>query len=194
MIESLLDHAGWTMEMIDYIAVSAGPGSYTGLRIGASTAKGLCFAAGVPLVAVPTLEALALQARPTASEGDLIVATLDARRGNVYGAAFQICSDEVMAVVVEQTVMDAVEFVASLPETGGDVWLIGDGSPRLEPELDGVGVLRLDNQPSAITVAEVAEQHWLTGKTVDVTSFEPNYLREFVAERPKGNAFEKLPF
>lgn len=194
LIDSLLDHAGWTMAELDFVAVSAGPGSYTGLRIGVSTAKGLCFARDVPLIAVSTLAAYAHQVAPFVSTGDLVISSFDARRSSVYGAAFKIEADGRMADVVKPTAATAADFAGSLPATSGMTWLLGDGAALIAPHLTASHQRRLAYPPSASTVAAIAHERWGRREIADVASFEPLYLREFVAKKPAASAFEKLPF
>ncbi len=96
LIREALAHAGAQPADLDVIAVSAGPGSYTGLRIGLSTAKGLCLASGAALAAVPTLDALADAALMPAEDGDGVVVAARSRRGEIYGAAFDVRDHELV--------------------------------------------------------------------------------------------------
>lgn len=194
LIQSMVQHAGWSLADLAYVAVSAGPGSYTGLRIGVSTAKGLCYATGSALVAAPTLEALARRVEPFAAPGDVIVAAFDARRSMIYGAAFVVEDERRLRCLAGPEADDAAAFAALLPQNGGTTWMVGDGSAKLAAEVSDDGVRCLDIAPSASTVAVVGHERWLRGATEDLASFEPQYLREFVAKKPAGSAFEKLPF
>ena len=93
LVDNLLERAAVNRADLDAIAVSMGPGSYTGLRIGVSTAKGLAMALDAALIGVPTLEALAASVQPAAATGDVACALLDARRDEVYAAAYEITDD-----------------------------------------------------------------------------------------------------
>lgn len=194
VIQSLLHQSGWTMKDVDYVAVSDGPGSYTGLRIGVSTAKGICYAAGLPLVAASTLEALADQTLPMASTGDVIVASFDARRGNVYSALYRVSEDGALTEYRSPVVAKAADLAAVIPQSFETTWLVGDGSAQIRAERYLKNERMVDVSPSAESVARIAHLRWLEGETEDVATFEPRYLREFIAEKPARNAFEKLPF
>jgi tRNA threonylcarbamoyladenosine biosynthesis protein TsaB len=183
LIEDVLRHADVAADALDAIAVSMGPGSYTGLRIGVSTAKGWAAAVGAELVGVPTLEALAARAGPAAQPGDVACALLDARRDEVYAAAYRVGPDEVDL----QAGPDALA-VDALPDWLGSVegrlWLLGDGAAKARETLSRVGapttVLPPDRTgPSAAWVARRAGPRLATGDTADVATFEPFYLKDF---------------
>ncbi|MFW5973306.1 MAG: tRNA (adenosine(37)-N6)-threonylcarbamoyltransferase complex dimerization subunit type 1 TsaB [Bacteroidota bacterium] len=195
VVRSLLARAEWQLADLGYIAVSAGPGSYTGLRIGLSTAKGLCYASGARLVGVSSLEALGRRLFAAARPGDLLVPAFDARRGDIYAAIYR--HDEHSMGVVEMPVAsDAgaiAERLTSLP--AGDLWLAGSGTDKLAAALpDERLTRRTETTPDATAVALVAWQRWQRGETEDLAAFEPYYLRKFVAKRPERSPFEKLPF
>ncbi|MES3629651.1 MAG: tRNA (adenosine(37)-N6)-threonylcarbamoyltransferase complex dimerization subunit type 1 TsaB [Longimonas sp.] len=112
LIEETLDHADVAASQVEAVAVSAGPGSYTGLRIGMSSAKGFAMAVGCPLVTVPTLEAAAHALAPWASPGDMVVAALDARRNDVFAAAYiatDVAGGSITPIPTHEAWTEAVE-------------------------------------------------------------------------------------
>nr|BCX00412.1 MAG: tRNA (adenosine(37)-N6)-threonylcarbamoyltransferase complex dimerization subunit type 1 TsaB [Bacteroidota bacterium] len=188
-VEEALAHAGWRYEDLQAVAVSAGPGSYTGLRIGTSTAKGLCFALGIPLIPVPTLEALAWGVNPIAGHlGVDILAAIDARREHVYAALYRPGNEPELLWGPELSPISAL--VARL---AGPVLLVGPGSRKSAHALQASAkesILLPDSwiRPSAEWVAQRAQIRLLRGQTADIASFEPWYLRDFVAG-PARNPF-----
>jgi tRNA threonylcarbamoyladenosine biosynthesis protein TsaB len=201
MIEEALRLGGMAARDLDAVAVSAGPGSYTGLRIGVSTAKGLALAADAALVAIPTLEALAVSATVQAEYGDYVCALLNARRHERYAAVYRIPSPQRLAVHQACTVLATADLADWLDvPAGARCWLVGEGSPQALPMLDRTGHLHLRLldpsviAPTAARVARLALTKLLDGHTEDVARFEPLYLKSFVAKTPKHSMFEKLSF
>lgn len=207
LISDVLRYGGIAARDLDAVAVSAGPGSFTGLRIGASTAKGLASAVDAELVAVPSLEALAYSAAGAVGvidASDILLAVFDARRDEVFAAAFRRQADGSLGVHRETAAVSAVEVVDWLGMVAGTVFLAGDGSAKLAAawgdEMPGVhlpGVHLLSDavvRPSAASVARLGAERLAQGETVDVAEFEPFYLKEFVAKMPAASALAKLPF
>lgn len=199
MLSDALRYGGLKASDVDVLAVSAGPGSYTGLRIGVSTAKGLAAAVDAKLVAVPSLEALAFGSRYALSEGDVMVAAFDARRDEVFAAAFAASTNGRLDEVRRTDAILVGEAAEWLGNVEGNVLLAGDGAAKLHVALTGLDfdVMRLpqmDVFPSAGAVARLGAERLSSGDTADVASFEPHYLKEFVARKPATTAFEKLPF
>lgn len=168
----------------DAVAVSAGPGSYTGLRIGVSAAKGVCYALAVPLIAVSTLELMALAARTSGKcfDYDAIRPVLDARRMEVYTALYDAtggCLEAPQAMVVEAHTFD--DELASKR-----VLFAGNAAAKLKPVIAHVGA-GFDETvvPLAENMAFFAENAFKEGRFVDVAYFEPNYIKEFVATKRK---------
>ena len=184
LVQRVLRDHGKTPADLDVIAVSAGPGSYTGLRIGASTAKGLAFAADAALVAVPTLEALARAAQADQPEAEHpVLAVLPSRRGEVYAAIYKVESDGLVAVR-ESEAIEVTEIDEWLPES--ELHIVG---PAAETVLDAVPdpdrLLPLVGAPSAVHVAMLGLERFKGGRTENVAAWEPFYLKAFVAKPPR---------
>lgn len=183
LIEQVLQKASKSMNDLDAIAVSEGPGSYTGLRIGVSTAKGLCYTLGIPLIAVPTLMAMAHEVNLDDIGGDLIVPMIDARRMEVYTATYNRylgLEEELRPLILDHT-----SFQETL-ETEV-VFFVGNGVAKFEPLLENVEKARFikDLSPSAWAVGLLANCKYEQGDFVDVAYFEPNYLKAYQATTPK---------
>lgn len=179
-IKEVIDEAGIGVKGIDAVAVSRGPGSYTGLRIGVSAAKGLAYALGVPLVAVDTLMLMAMAARKM-TEADLYVPMIDARRMEVYSAVYDAGMDKVRdveAVVVDE---DSYSF---LPEDK-TVCFCGDGMNKCREVIKHACVRWVDDiYPSAVMMGGEAERLYAEKCYEDVAYFEPYYLKDFVGGAP----------
>jgi len=164
---------------LDAIAVSKGPGSYTGLRIGVSAAKGLCFAIDKPLISVATLEALAHQIK---IEEGVIVPMLDARRMEVYSAIFDLnykqIRDTQAQILEEQSFKDYLE--------EGKVYFIGNGVEKTKTLISHPNAIFVDNKlPSANEMSLLANNKYKKNDIEDVAYFEPYYLKDFIALKPK---------
>ena len=182
LVREALAHAGARPDALGVVAVSAGPGSYTGLRIGLSTAKGLCLATGAALVAVPTLDALADAARDAADEGDAVIVAARSRRGEVYGAAF-----EMRGGALVETRPSAPVALADLPAwcpSAARAWVLGDAADAVL-ETFGPTARPLRARASALPIALRGAERAASGQTVDVASFEPDYLKPFEATQPR---------
>ena len=181
-VDEALREARLTVEDLDAVAVSMGPGSYTGLRIGVSLAKGLCFGGGKPLIAVGTLNALAHAAIERTGEDALYCPMIDARRMEVYAAVFdrqERTVREVGAVVVDEHSFS--DLLSASP-----VYFFGNGSDKVRSVLTHQNARFLsDVTTSALNMMALAEQKFTAGEFVDVAYFEPFYLKEFVATTPK---------
>ena len=171
----------------DAVAVSAGPGSYTGLRIGASLAKGFCYARSLRLLALPTLKVLSvpvLLQHDDLPEDALVCPMLDARRMEVYTAVYTRALQEVWAVqplVVEPGCFDALL-------AGHPVYFFGPGAEKCKAVIRHERAHFLDGvEPLARYMSPLAEMASARGEFADVAYFEPNYLKEFVAIQSKKN-------
>ena len=172
-IQDVLDSAGTKLKDLNAIAVSQGPGSYTGLRIGVSAAKGLSYALNIPLIAVDTLEILARQLQ---IESGLIVPMLDARRMEVFIRVFSpnyLPQEDIKALIVEPDSFDKYT---------GDLHFVGDGAPKLKDVIKDTRFFYHDTilYPSAKEMITIANAKFLAQDFVDVAYFEPYYLKDFV--------------
>lgn len=182
LIEKVLASAGKTMQALEAIAVSEGPGSYTGLRIGVSTAKGLCYTLGIPLIAISTLEAMACSVKDLEHEDVLYVPMLDARRMEVYTATY----DKALEVLdtVRPLILDEDSFAETLKDN--KVFFFGNGSSKFEEILNHPNAVFLPNiVPEAWAVGKLASEKWSQEVFEDIAYFEPNYLKEYQATKPK---------
>ena len=180
------------MEQLDAVAVSKGPGSYTGLRIGVSTAKGVCYAADKPLLAIDTLHAMAygmaVRLADSLQPTDLLIPMIDARRMEVYRAVFDTQRNPVAgteALVVDENSFDELQKQHRL-------WLFGDGAAKLNSLFTHQSQIHIvdDLLPSAAYMAELADQALNARDFVDVAYFEPFYLKDFVAGKPHVKGLE----
>lgn len=174
----------------DAIAVSGGPGSYTGLRIGTSMAKGLCMGWGVPLIAIPTLDIMAAKAiRCIADNDSLYCAMLDARRMEVYASVY-----DATLTVIRETAADIVT-----PETykpfleKNKVYFFGNGAAKCKEMIASENAIFLEDiHPLAIDMVQLAEQAYVAKHFEDVAYYTPFYLKDFIATIPKNKVLEGL--
>ncbi|MDR0413822.1 MAG: tRNA (adenosine(37)-N6)-threonylcarbamoyltransferase complex dimerization subunit type 1 TsaB [Prevotellaceae bacterium] len=178
-VAAVLSEAGITPQQLDAVAVSKGPGSYTSLRIGVSVAKGLCYGAGKPLVAVGSLHALAAlaAAKPEVHPTDLLRPLLDARRMEVYTALFDATGAQLTEVAAQ--VVDGDSFAEELKERR--VVFFGSGTDKCRQTLQSANAFFVEVQASASGMARLAEQLFVEKRFEDVAYFEPFYLKDFVA-------------
>ena len=178
-IDEVLKEVQIEKQQLDAIAVSKGPGSYTGLRIGVSAAKGLCFALDIPLIAVSTLEALAHQVK---AENGLIIPMLDARRLEVYSEIFNSDYQEVRAI--EAQVLDENSFSEYLKER--KVYFIGNGVKKTMDLITNKNAVFIEEKlPSANQMSLLSFEAYKKSNIQDVAYFEPFYLKDFVAVKSK---------
>ncbi len=183
-INEMLEENGLSMKDCDAVCVSEGPGSYTGLRVGVSTAKGLCFGSGKPLIAVGTLDTLVAQVE-NPGEYDWIVPMIDARRMEVYSAIFR--PDGTRITDVEPVIVDKDSFSEYL--TKGKVLFIGDGAEKCKGTITSENATFLQCHPKASSMLKPALEQLHQGRFKDVAYFEPFYLKEFVATVSKKKLF-----
>jgi len=175
LIDEILKENNLAVEDLDAIAVSKGPGSYTGLRIGVSAAKGLCFSLNVPLISVATLTSLAAQVK---LEERYIIPMLDARRMEVYASVFDANLDEIRETKAE--VLDENSFKHYLEK--GKTVFIGDGVEKFKAICTHSNAEFIsDKLPSAREMCNLAETKYKISDTEDVAYFEPYYLKDFIA-------------
>lgn len=188
MIEQMLDYLEIKPAELSAIGVSKGPGSYTGLRVGVSTAKGLCMALDKPLLALGSLDTLALKAQKLASELDaLICPMLDARRMEVYCEVFDSNLDSRMPI--EAKIIENGAFEEILSEH--KVIFLGDGAAKCRPILSqSSNAIILDNGlSSASDMGSALYAKFQKKDFEDLGSFEPFYLKSFVATKSKKKFF-----
>lgn len=189
-IDEVLREAGIQYHQLDAVAVSKGPGSYTGLRIGVSTAKGICYAADLPLMAIDTLHAMAYgmqdQLGDELRSDDLLVPMIDARRMEVYCSVFDAQLNRVKDT--SAVVFDEAFHLSTLTSqrSSSRLWFFGDGAPKLRDRFkDQPQIQIVDNYaPSAAYMAALSDQALKTHDFVDVAYFEPYYLKDFIAGKP----------
>lgn len=187
-IEDVLQQASVKFSDIDAIAVSKGPGSYTGLRIGVSTAKGLCYSLNKPLIAVNTLQHLSLAVSSLGSQisepASLFCPMIDARRMEVYCAIYDANNKEVKPTAAE--IIDEGSF-ADVLETNRIIFF-GDGAEKCKSILSqNKNAVFIDNVlPSAKSMISLSEQAFINKEFEDVAYFEPFYLKDFIAGKKKG--------
>jgi tRNA threonylcarbamoyladenosine biosynthesis protein TsaB len=167
-----------TNNKLDAIAVSGGPGSYTGLRIGVSTAKGLCYGYGIPLISVSTLEVLTVQALQLAEDKEhaLFCPMIDARRMEVYAAFYN--GEGVIQREIAADIIDADSYTEIL--TVQPVYFFGNGADKCKTTLTHPNARFLDHLvPLAVNMIPFAERALIEKQFVDTAYFEPFYLKEF---------------
>jgi tRNA threonylcarbamoyladenosine biosynthesis protein TsaB len=184
LISNVVEQTGFGLSQLDAIAVAKGPGSYTGLRIGVSTAKGLCFSLDKPLLAVNTLAAMARQIQAFYPATYALCPMIDARRMEVYSAIYDSDGQELQPT--SAVIIDEQSFGDWLAR--GPVVFFGDGAAKCRAVLgEHANAVFLDKLivPSARTVGDLAASAFAEGRFEDVATFEPFYLKEFMTARPK---------
>lgn len=183
LIEKTLKEAGLTLNQLDAICVSKGPGSYTGLRVGVSTAKGLCFGLNIPLLAVNTLQSMAgVYMHQTPNNVQAICAMIDARRMEVYAAIYNSNLEEINPT--QAIVIDAYSFEEQLNQ--GQIIFIGNGAAKCKSTITHANAVFVEEITcSALGLGKPAYQMFLENKFEDTAYFEPFYLKDFVATIPK---------
>ena len=172
-IEQILVETQLTFQDLSAIAVSQGPGSYTGLRIGISAAKGLCFALDIPLIAIDTLAVLASQAK--VQEG-VIIPMIDARRMEVYSAIFNAKLEKIRAVQAEIIAEDSFSDITE------PCYFVGDCATKCQSVLTKSNFVFLEDvvYPSAANMSNFSYEKYKNNDFVDVAYFEPYYLKDFL--------------
>ena len=170
---------------LDAVAVSCGPGSYTGLRIGVSMAKGICYGRNIKLLAVPTLELLAVPVllhHESIEEEALLVPMIDARRMEVYSAVYDRSLKDVRAIQAD--VVDGDTYKEFFDK--GPVYFFGDGAEKCMEVIHHPNAHLIKNiEPVAKNMFPLAEKRMAEGKFEDVAYFVPFYLKDFVAKQAK---------
>lgn len=179
-IERTMTKASISLKDLDAIAVSKGPGSYTGLRIGVSAAKGLCFSLDIPLISIPTLKSMAGQIQLGPSE--VVISLLDARRMEVYSCAFnhrhEAISETKAEIISEDSFLEYKSFEK--------IHLVGSGSKKcMEILTDDIFQFHPNIVPSAKEMVALADKKYDAVEFEDVAYFEPYYLKDFVFQGKK---------
>ena len=190
LITEAVRHTGFILSDLDAIAVAKGPGSYTGLRIGTSTAKGLCYTLEKPLLAVNTLEAMAYQLKDFFDETHLLCPMIDARRMEVYCGIYQkqkLLLDQTTEAsflkeiqATEAKIIDSSAFETLLSQH--KTVFFGDGAAKCKDQLGqqpNAIFLETEIYPSAKTIGFLATQRFINHQIEDLVSFEPFYLKDF---------------
>ena len=182
LIQEILNESNYEMSDIKAVAISEGPGSYTGLRIGVSTAKGLCYALGVQLIGVSTLKAMALEVCRAGYLGSLLCPMIDARRMEVYTAMYGEALEEIISPC--PMILDELSFSETL--AASKVLFFGNGSEKFKEVLDSDNAQFLESiTPSAWAIGLLADRKFQAEEFEDLAYFEPSYLKEFQATTPK---------
>ena len=189
-VQEVLAERGVTLADCDAVCVSMGPGSYTGLRVGVSTVKGLCFGAGKPLLAVGTLDTLVAQAQFSSAETEAnveyrsIVPMIDARRMEVYAAVFE---NGKQITETAPAIIDENSYAKYLEQ--GPVLFIGDGAGKCADVIKHPNAQFCQCHPKASSMLQPAIEAYRRQDFKDVAYFEPFYLKEFVATVSKKKLF-----
>ena len=199
MIDSLFKITGMTLSDVDYIACTQGPGSFTGLRIGAATAKGLAFAAQKPLIAVPTLDAMAYTVTNLAAPGTWVIPMMDARREQAYSAFYHVGKDFVITRKTDylaEAVDDLLRMLKEQISKEGHIIFCGDGADankdRIRSEIWPTGITvtfapPCHNRPRAACVGAQALNMIQSGYPIssDESAFSLLYIRKPQAQRER---------
>lgn len=193
MIDEICKSIELDMESIDAIAISGGPGSYTGLRIGSATAKGFGLALNKPIINVPTMDALAYN---MFSSSYIICPMMDARRGQVYTGIYRFRGTE-METIKEQCIMMIDELIYALDKIGMPVMFLGDGVDTQKDTIESKMATEhyyapaSMNRQKASSLASLAEIYFKEGKCESAAEHKPEYLRLSQAERELKEKMEK---
>ncbi len=179
-IEELISESKITFKDLNAIAVSQGPGSYTGLRIGVSSAKGLCYALNIPLIAVDTLQSLAAQI--SISNG-FIIPMIDARRMEVFSAIYDKNLNNIQKVAAEIITEESYQ------NQDEEMHFLGDGASKCKEFLNKSNFIFHDEiiYPSAKEMSKLSFEKYKISDTVDVAYFEPLYVKDFMITKKKAS-------
>lgn len=172
-VNSLLQQTDILLQQLDAVAVSIGPGSYTGLRVGLSAAKGFCYALNIPLLAIATLESIAETVKEKAV--DLVCPLIDARRMEVYAAVY----DKNMTQIASPhaCIIDGSSFSQFL--SSHHVLFCGNGSKKLQKILNDPNAVFIDDGATTDAFARLSQKYLLENKFADLAYTEPLYIKEF---------------
>lgn len=184
LIDQVLKKTKAEPSQLNAVAVSAGPGSYTGLRIGVATAKGFCYALNIPLIAINTLELITYQvaSKESLSDNDLLCPMLDARRMEVY----TLLADSNLKIIesTEAKVIDELSYQPWLEKN--KILFFGNGSDKCKEMIRHKNAVFIpDIIPSAAKLGEMAFQKFKLNQFEDLAAYEPYYLKDFMVKKPK---------
>jgi tRNA threonylcarbamoyladenosine biosynthesis protein TsaB len=181
LIDDVKRLSEFPLNKLNAVSVSSGPGSYTGLRIGTSTAKGLCYALDIPLIAINTLDLMAYQINKYNFAKNLLVPMIDARRMEVY---CQITDAQLQNVIpVEAKVIDELSFADLLDNK--QITFFGNGADKCQEVIKHKNAFFLrDVYPSAVQLGKMAYEKFTKQEFENLSSFEPFYLKDFIAKKP----------
>ena len=184
LMKNAVEQAGFSLAELDAVAVAKGPGSYTGLRVSVSTAKGLCYALDKPLIGVETLAAMTAQIAPFYPEKYLFCPMIDARRMEVFAAVFDKNLEK--ALPTQAVILEADSFAEQLEKY--PVVFFGDGAAKGRALLEAHPNAHFPEplvEPSARAVGALAAKAYELGQFEDLATFEPYYLKDFVGTTPR---------
>jgi tRNA threonylcarbamoyladenosine biosynthesis protein TsaB len=176
-IDEVMKEAKLSFTQLSAVSVSKGPGSYTGLRIGVSSAKGICYAWDIPLIAVDTLEVIAASYQ---NKYTYLIPVLDARRMEVYTCIYDTYRKRITPI--KAAVVDNSSFGEYISK--GTTVIIGDAVEKLKNVLQHPQVIFQEKYPSSIEAGVLSYKQFLRNDFVDVAYFEPYYLKDFIAVKP----------
>ncbi len=180
IIDELIGHCGYQQSALKAVAVSSGPGSYTGLRIGLSTGKGLCFALDVPLIQVESLDTLVHAGQSWAPPGALLCPMIDARRMEVYTKLVKVNGELIWHTQPRILEPDSFGKFEMQP-----IILIGNGAAKCRGFIEHADLIIADQEiPQAKHMGQIAWRKYELGQFEDLASYEPNYLKEFQTKKP----------
>lgn len=188
LVDEVFEKAALSFGDLDAVAVSQGPGSYTGLRIGVSTAKGIAYGLDIPLIGINTLQAMA--ASQPLNQGEFVVAVLDARRMEVYTQTFGYANQEITSIAA--LVLEECVFASILEK--GRVYFVGDGAEKVKAYAQHPNAVfsgSWEQSLSAKNMGQLAFEKFLRQDLEDLAYFVPNYLKEFKALQSSKNPFVK---
>lgn len=199
MLDDIARMLEFDLSGVDAIAVAKGPGSFTGLRIGSATAKGLGLALDKPIVEIPTLDGMAYQLYGVQ---DMICPLMDARRGQVYTGMYYFCASDsryTFQTVVEQCAVSIEEIIQKCNDNGKKVIFLGDGVPVYRERI--LELIRVPcefapafcNRQRAAAVGALAQEYYRTGKFVKAAEHAPEYMRLSQAERERKEKEKQSP-
>ena len=178
-VEDVIKNSDYTLVDLDAISVSKGPGSYTGLRIGVSTAKGLSYSLNLPLISVPTLQSMSFYMSKKKSNYDLYCSMIDARRMEVFSSFYDKDNNQVTEVRA-----DIIDEDSYKKELENKVLFFGDGANKCKDVFTSGNAYFIDNFfPSAIYMGILSLEKYNNKDFEDVAYFEPFYLKDFVIEK-----------